>query len=154
MTAAPVAIRTATPAERAALEALQLRASLQSGTYAEQLLGAPEVVAIDSAQFEAGLVRVAERAGRVRGFAVLLAPDGGACELDGIFVEPDAMGTGVGRALIEDAVARARRWGATRIDVVANPDAWAFYERVGFAGDEVVGTLFGPARRMSLALPA
>jgi hypothetical protein len=37
------------------------------------------------------------------GFAVLLRPSGGACEFDGLFVEPAHMGAGVGRALIDDA---------------------------------------------------
>ena len=46
-------------------------------------------------------------------------------------------------------VAGAR--GATRLDVVANPQAVAFYEAVGFqpAGD--AQTRFGPAPRMSLS---
>ena len=97
-------------------------------------------------------MRVAEDEAGVAGFAVVLRPEGGACELDGIFVEPERMRAGVGRVLIGDAVARARDWGADRIEVVANPDALAFYGRLGFAGDEEVATRFGPAVRMRMEL--
>jgi ribosomal protein S18 acetylase RimI-like enzyme len=60
------------------------------------------------------------------------------------------MGAGVGRSLIEDAMRIARDRGATRIEVVANPEAVAFYQRLGFTGHEQVPTRFGPARRMRL----
>jgi GNAT superfamily N-acetyltransferase len=144
------AIRTARPDERDALEALQLRASSASGTYAAQLRDHPDAIEIPLAQLEAGLVRVADQDGCVAGFAVLLPAADGGCELDGIFVEPDRMGAGIGRLLIDDAVAIARERGARRIDVVANPDAVGFYERLGFEGGEDVPTRFGPARRMRL----
>src|SRR4051812_33585905 len=108
---AGVSIRPAVPAERAALEALQLRASLHSGTWVEQLTAEPDAVTIPPEQIEAGFVRVAERDGTTAGFAVLLAPRGGACELDGLFVEPERMGCGIGRMLVEDAVVLAHRRG-------------------------------------------
>ena len=92
-------------------------------------------------------VRVAEQDGVRLGFAVLLERAGFACELDGLFVEPDRMRTGVGRRLIEDAMQVARSRGATRIDVVANPQAVAFYEAVGFTTGGAAQTRFGPAPR-------
>lgn len=46
---------------------------------------------------------MAERDGAVVGFAVLLERCGDACDLDGVFVEPDRMRAGVGRRLVEDA---------------------------------------------------
>ena len=143
-------IRAGAAEERQALEGLQLRASVHSTRYADDLLAHPDAIEIPPWQFEDGLVRVAEDADSVVGFAVLLAPIAGSCELDAIFVEPDRMGTGIGRLLIDDAVARARAWAASRIEVVANPDAVDFYERLGFAGSETVSTRFGPGRRMQL----
>jgi GNAT superfamily N-acetyltransferase len=149
-----ISIRYAVVAERASLEALQFRASVHATRYAEQLRAHPEVVAIPVQQIEDGVVRVAERHGCIAGFAILLPPMGGTCELDAIFVEPDQMGTGVGRRLIDDAVVIARRWGARRIDVVANPDACGFYERLGFTGNDEVATRFGPGRRVRLTTEA
>ena len=84
------------------------------------------------------------------GFSVLLERSGEACELDGLFVEPEWMRGGVGRRLVEDAKRIAHRRGATRIDVVANPQAVAFYEAVGFTKIGEAQTRFGPAPRMSV----
>lgn len=147
-----IVIRPARAHERRALEELQLRASTHWPTYREHLAAHPDAVEIPAAQIDNGLVRVAEQAGEVAGFAVLLRPVAGACELDGLFVEPSHMGAGVGRLLVADAARIAGAQGAERIDVIANPDAVGFYERLGFTGDDDVATRFGPARRMRLAL--
>ena len=146
----PVLIRDARPAEQRSLTELQRRASLHWDAYREQLLAHPEAVELPLDQITDGLVRVAERERDVVGFAVLFHPARGACELDGLFVQPGRMGSGVGRALIEDAAQIARERGATRIEVVANPEAVGFYERVGFTGAAEIPTRFGPARRMHL----
>src|SRR5215207_8219679 len=143
VTRAPVLIRDARPTEQQSLTELQRRASMRWGAYREQLLAHPDAVELPLDQIEEGLVRVAELASDVVGFAVLLRPAHGACELDGLFVEPARTGSGVGRALIE---------AATRIEVVANPEAVAFYRRVGFTGAAEVPTRFGPARRMQLVV--
>jgi GNAT superfamily N-acetyltransferase len=148
LTSAPVHVRTAVVGERRALEELMMRASIAGTRYGEELRAHPDAVSVPAEQFADGLVRVAERDGAVAGFAVLLGPVDGACELDAIFVEPELMGTGIGRVLMEDAVARAADWGATHIDVIANPDAIAFYERMGFTKEGEAATRFGPARRM------
>jgi GNAT superfamily N-acetyltransferase len=146
----PLSIRDARAAEQRSLTELQRRASLHWDAYREQLLAHPDVVELPLDQIEDGLVRVAELGGEVGGFAVLLRSAQGACELDGLFVEPGHMGAGVGRALVEDAMRIARERGASRIEVVANPEAVGFYERVGFTGAAEVATRFGRARRMHL----
>jgi GNAT superfamily N-acetyltransferase len=147
-----VTIRSARALERAALEALQRRSSVHQPMYRSQLEAHPEAIELPPGQIEAGLVRVAERDRAIAGFAVLLERVGDACELDGLFVEPEAMRGGVGRALVDDAKRSARERGATRIDVVANPQAVAFYEAVGFVATGEAQTRFGPAPRMSLSL--
>ena len=58
---------------------------------------------------------------------------------------------GAGRRLVEDAKRIARERGATRVDVVANPQAVAFYEAVGFKPVGQAQTRFGPAPRLSLS---
>jgi GNAT superfamily N-acetyltransferase len=113
----PLSIRDARAAEQRSLTELQRRASLHWDAYREQLLAHPDVVELPLDQIEDGLVRVAELGGEVGGFAVLLRSAQGACELDGLFVEPGHMGAGVGRALVEDAMRIARERGASRIEV-------------------------------------
>jgi predicted N-acetyltransferase YhbS len=147
-------IRSARPAERDALEALQRRSSMHQPAYRAQLAADPGAIVLPAEQIAAGLVRVAEQDGAVVGFAVLLERSGDACELDGLFVEPGRMRTGVGRRLVEDAERIARERGATRIEVVANPQAVAFYAAVGFVPAGEAQTRFGPAPRMSLPLAA
>jgi putative acetyltransferase len=70
-------------------------------------------------------VVVAERAGRVRGFA---AADVGRVEM--LFVDPDVHGTGVGSALLARVT---QGWPVVDLDVnEGNPGARAFYARRGF----------------------
>ena len=145
-------IRPARVAERDALESLQRRSSGHEPMYRAQLAEHPDAIELPVEQITAGLVRVAERNGTIIGFAVLLERAGPACELDGLFVEPDRMRAGVGRRLVEDAKQIARERGASRIDVVANPQAVAFYEAVGFTRVGDAQTRFGPAPRMSLSV--
>lgn len=121
-------------------------------SYREQLAAHPDAIELPAEQITAGLVRVAEQDGVVVGFAVLLERSGDACELDGLFVEPDRMRTGIGRRLVQDAEQIARERGATRIDVVANPQAVAFYAALGFTTTGEAQTRFGSAPRMSLSI--
>jgi GNAT superfamily N-acetyltransferase len=143
-------IRDAGPGERQALEALQLRSSLVWEEYRADLLANPDAIEIPPEQM--ARVRVAEDGDEVLGFSLVLEPDRGACELEGLFVEPSVMRGGVGRALVDDAAKRARAEGADRIEVTANPRALAFYERLGFLPSGTVETRFGPGLRMQLPL--
>ncbi len=154
MTTDGITIRLAHASERGALEGLQRRSSMHQPMYRAQLAANPDAIELPAEQIAMGLVRVAEQDGVVVGFAVLLQPSGDACELDGLFVEPDRMRAGVGRRLVEDAKQVARERGATRIDVVANPQAVAFYAAVGFTPAGEAQTRFGPAPRMSMLIAA
>ena len=142
-------IRAGASHERAALEDLQRRASLMWEDYRPYLLANPDVIELPLAQLQSGHVRVAEHDGRIAGFAALL-PKHGFCELDGLFVEPAQWNQGIGRALIADALAIARRDGAQAIETVANPRAEGFYIRLGFAVIGQTQTQFGPANRMRI----
>jgi N-acetylglutamate synthase-like GNAT family acetyltransferase len=152
MKADATTIRPAQVSERDALERLQRRSSLHGPLYRAQLAAHPDAIELPVEQIAVGLVRVAEQEGVVVGFAVLHERSEEACELAGLFVEPDRMRRGVGRRLVEDAKRMAGERGATRIDVVANPQAVAFYEAVGFTTVGQTQTRFGPAPRMSLAV--
>ncbi len=143
-------IRTGVTHERAALEDLQRRSLLRWDDYRPYLLANPDVVELPLAQLQSGRVRVAEHGGQLAGFAVLL-PQGGVCELDGLFVEPDLWGQGIGRALIADALGRARAIGAAAIEANANLRAQGFYQRLGFAITGRAETPFGAANRMRIS---
>ena len=65
---------------------------------------------------------------------------------------PIRWGVGVGRLLVDDVATRAAAAGASHVDVIANPNAMGFYERLGFEITGQASTRFGDAPRMSLEL--
>jgi GNAT superfamily N-acetyltransferase len=144
-------LRDARPEERAGLEALQRRASLMWDNDRPYLLANPDVIELPLAHISAGRVRVAEEAGAVLGFAVLL-PRENVADLDGLFVEPDRWCRGVGRALVEDAAARTCAAGMVALEVVSAANAQGFYEKLGFAVCGMAQTQFGPAKRLRRGL--
>jgi ribosomal protein S18 acetylase RimI-like enzyme len=57
------------------------------------------------------------------------------CWLEDLYVDDSARGTGLGRALVNAALERARARGCRRMELdvnESNTDAIAFYERLGF----------------------
>lgn len=140
-------IRAAQTGEREELEALQWRASLANPAHRQDLLDNSDAITLPIEQFIFGNVFVAEENGAIRGFAVLLADEQQA-ELDGLFVEPEHWRRGIGTALVNEAVHRARRLGLA-LSVVAGTDARQFYESCGFSVEGDVQTRFGPALRMT-----
>ncbi|TWS95952.1 GNAT family N-acetyltransferase [Reyranella sp. CPCC 100927] len=67
----------------------------------------------------------------VIGMAELSAIAGDVIELDKLFIDPPAIGRGVGAVLFGHAVALARERAARRMVVLADPNAAVFYEKMG-----------------------
>lgn len=137
-------VRPARADEQPFLEDLQRRASCALGEYRAALQAHPDAIDLPLAQVERGDVLVAEKGGRILGFAALA---GG--ELDGLFVDPGHWRQGIGRTLVEAAVHEARRRGLSLVTVIAGRQAQAFYEKCGFRVEEEVETRFDRALRMS-----
>ena len=74
---------------------------------------------------------VAEADGRVVAWAQVLPVVDGVGVLDHLWVEPEAMGAGVGTQLFNWAAARARELGAATMEWEGEPNALGFYERMG-----------------------
>ena len=138
-----IRLRLARPDERDELEELQRRASLELREYREQLIANPDAIHLPPSQIANGQVIVAEVEGMLVGFAAVV---GG--ELDGLFVEPDLWGEGIGKALVDAETLEARRRGLA-LKVIAQPGARRFYESCGFSVEGEVQTRFGPALRMT-----
>lgn len=136
-------LRLARPEEHEELEELQRRASLELPEYREQLLANPDAIHLPPSQIANGQVIVAEVRAEIAGFAAVV---GG--ELDGLFIEPDLWGHGIGRALVDAATHAARQRGLA-LKVIANPRARRFYEHCGFSAEGEVQTRFGPGIRMT-----
>jgi GNAT superfamily N-acetyltransferase len=143
------AIRLARPSERAALGELHRRSSYVWDEDRANLEAHPDALGVAREAIAEGRVRVAVGpADELLGFSVVADGTTGVCELDDLFVDPDAMRQGVGRALVEDAAARAIATGYREMTVVAHPRNFGFYGSVGFVPGEGVETRFGPATRL------
>lgn len=87
------------------------------------------------------------------GFAVVLPSGDDEAELDGLFVEPEIWGQGVGRTLVEAAADFASgALSASVLVVTASPRAVPFYHRCGFIAVGVAETRFGSAPILARSL--
>jgi len=103
-------IRNAREREAPELEALQRRSSDVWDEYREQLAAHPDAIEFPQHFIDHGWTRVAVLGDDTPvGFSVVIPGQGGAHELDGLFVEPERMRRGIGRSLVEDACERARK---------------------------------------------
>lgn len=121
-------IREATAADLPALGDVAMRSKAHWG-YSDAFLDAcREELSPTEADLGPGLATWDD--GTPRAVAHLV-PDGAEAELYLLFVAPEAMGQGIGRALFRWAAETARAQGATRLALDADPCAQAFYERMG-----------------------
>jgi GNAT superfamily N-acetyltransferase len=146
-----VLIRDATVDDLPALGDVYRRASLSNEADRDVLLAHPEALDYSDEWVRQGFTRVAVVDDRVVGFATVVPRDDRG-ELEDLFVAPEEMRRGIARALINDAVERARTAGIARLDVTANEHAAAFYVAVGFVTTGTAETEFGPAPRRSRAI--
>jgi GNAT superfamily N-acetyltransferase len=144
-------LRDATLTDMPALQAIFERASLSNEGDRTALLEHPDALRYSSDAVRRGNTRVAVRDDRIVGFASTVV-EGTTCELEDLFVDPDYMRQGIGRALIVDAITRARDRHAAQITVTANPHALAFYLALGFESHGTTETRFGPGTRMHLPI--
>lgn len=138
-----VSIRAARLPERAALEALQRRASLGNPMDRDALLANPDAIEVPLEQIAAGQVFVAESDGVIVGFAAVVPRQDGGAELDALFVEPHAWKRGIGRSLVDHCVEIAARQSSGFLHVIGNPHAEGFYTACGFRLTGMVETRFG-----------
>ena len=123
-------IRPARAGEEALLSELARRSKAVWG-YPEAWLELWEpFLRIDGALLRSHRVEVAERGGEILGLFVLAEsfPD---AELDALWVDPAHLREGVGGRLLRRAMDCARRAGAARIFIDADPHATGFYEAHG-----------------------
>jgi GNAT superfamily N-acetyltransferase len=81
-------------------------------------------------ELESTTIAVAEISGEPMGVAQVKVVDGEA-DLLKLFVEPQALRSGTGKALLAWAIEVAKKLGATQMTIDADPDAAPFYRRMG-----------------------
>jgi diamine N-acetyltransferase len=141
--------RDAVPADGHALDTMAQEVWMQTfahgvsvpdiATYMGQAYG-PDGKLIADLNSGAARFRLALSAGRIVGYAKINPPwlpdaEPGAVQLSQIYVTYDQHGTGVGRTLLDWAIANARDQGATALLLTVweeNHRAFAFYRKHGF----------------------
>jgi GNAT superfamily N-acetyltransferase len=146
-------IRSAVVADLEVLRGVFRRASLSNEGDQELLLAHPASLVLSDEGVRDGRTRVAiEPGGAIVGFATWISC-GEAMEIEDLFVEPQIMRRGIGRALVLDIADIAKEQSFDRLEVTANPHAQTFYEDVGFTVDHLVETQFYPGQRMHRSVP-
>lgn len=145
-------IRAAQAHEAEALSALCRRSKAHWGYDAAFMRMSEAALTISRAMIENGDVLAAEDAdGALAGVASIAPLDtSGEFDLVHFFVEPASFGAGVGRALFAAAVTLAKSKDARRLLILSDPNAEAFYTRMGAAktGDAPSDAI--PGRRLPL----
>jgi N-acetylglutamate synthase-like GNAT family acetyltransferase len=141
-------IRRATPEEASMLTTIALEAKRHWG-YPEHWIKHWESDLTISADFVRDHhVYVAEADGEIRGFYALCV-NGDKAELEHMWVTPASIGTGIGKELFLDAMERAAALEVRDVEIVADPNAAGFYERMGATQiGEVESPIDGQSRKI------
>lgn len=123
-------LRRAGPDEAIPLTELAFRSKAYWGYDREFMQACRATLTVTAELIARADVYVAEVEGRVLGF-YSLAPWHSDLELYHLFVDPPAMGNGVGRRLWDDAVRRASELGYARLLIQSDPYAEGFYLNLG-----------------------
>jgi GNAT superfamily N-acetyltransferase len=123
-------LRRPEPHELPLLSALCLRSKAVWG-YDQAFLDACRAeLTIRTEELESTALHVAEHDGTLVGVAQITV-DGATADLQKMFVEPDAIGLGIGKALFAWAVSTAKDLGAKHMTIDADPGAVGFYKKMG-----------------------
>ena len=123
-------IRPGTSGDAARLTSLARRAKAHWGYPGAWLAAWETQLTIEPAYVTRHTVLVAEINGSLAGMCAL-EDRGEAWSLEHLWVEPEFLGRGVGRALVERALALARAVHPGPVAAEADPNAAGFYRRLG-----------------------
>ena len=126
----PLTIRPPTIDELSGLSDLCFRSKAVWGYDEEFMEACRGELSFEPRDLEMTLIAVAEHGGEPIGVAQVKVVNDEA-DLLKLFVEPSALGSGTGKALLVWAIDVAKKLGATQLTIDADPDAAPFYRRMG-----------------------
>ncbi len=140
-------IRDAAPEEAGWLTALAIRSKAHWGYSAEFMDACRDELTVDPRRIGRGDFHcvLAESGQSIIGYYALQRLSDDEYELDALFVEPDYIGHGVGRSLIQNAKIRLKQIGTKRLTIQGDPNATAFYIAAGGhqVGERASGSIAG-----------
>jgi len=143
--AGAVVLRQATTADLDNLSDICQRSKAYWGYDSAFMAACVDELTITAQDLSSSLVMVATDAdGRLLAMSQTSVKDGVA-DLERLFVDPDAIGSGVGETLLHHAFDGAKQSGATRMTVESDPYAARFYKKHGAVqiGDIPSGSIAG-----------
>ncbi|MCW5748612.1 MAG: GNAT family N-acetyltransferase [Alphaproteobacteria bacterium] len=129
-----ILVRAARAGEADALSALCQRSKRHWGYDDDFMVRSAASLTVGQAAIGDGRVFVAaftDQPDQRLGVAELAPLDDGVIDLDKLFVDPPAIGHGAGGLLFLRAALAARQRGARWLTILADPNAAAFYEKMG-----------------------
>jgi ribosomal protein S18 acetylase RimI-like enzyme len=147
-----IALRPARVEEGPALSELALRSKAVWGYDPDFVERCRDELTVTREQILGYPTLVAERAGRPLGLGAVrpLPGDGGEWDVSFCFVDPAAIGEGIGRLLWDGLVRAARAAGARRLVYPSDPNAVGFYRRMGAVTVGTTASTVDPSRRLPL----
>jgi GNAT superfamily N-acetyltransferase len=150
-----ILIRRALPDEATVLTAIAHAAKRHWGYPENWIEHWKDELTITADFIAANEMYVAVAGEEIAGCCALVLSDSQA-ELEHMWIRPERMGTGIGRALFQQIVERAKQLDAPGLELSADPNAEGFYQRMGATRiGEVRSEIAGQPRvlpRLRLAL--
>ena len=139
-------IRKAQSRESGILSELAIRSKAYWGYSPEFMQSCAQELTVSTTDIENSRFHyyVSELVGEILGFYAIEDIGDRKFELDALFVKPECIGTGIGKALIAHAIANASALGGVRLFIQSDPNAAEFYERAG-------GILIGTKESLSIS---
>jgi GNAT superfamily N-acetyltransferase len=154
----PILIRQARPDEAGHLSGLAMRSKAYWGYSTDFMEACQQELTVSPEEIEskASYYVVADTGETVVGFYALGAPSGIEVELEALFVEPEFIGQGMGKNLINHAKKQALSLGAQLLTIQGDPHAEIFYlatgcEQVGSRESESIPGRFLPTFNIALS---
>ena len=151
MTSLPT-IREAKPNEAEVLTGLAIRSKAYWG-YSQSFMQAcrDELTVTDRSMNSTDLhYYVAERESEILGYYAIEKLNDREFELEALFVEPDFIGKGIGRALIDHAKDLVRKLGGSKLIIQGDPNAEKFYRAAGGKSNGMRSSASIPGRSLPL----
>ncbi|MEQ8248341.1 MAG: GNAT family N-acetyltransferase [Alphaproteobacteria bacterium] len=141
-------IRDAADSDAGPLSGLARRSKAHWGYDDEFMAACADELTVTPATMAEHTVRVFDSGGSVQGFYAL-ATGGAEASVELFFVDPPAMGRGIGAALWHDLIRHAAPT-AAHLRIESDPDAEGFYVRMGAVRTGTCASVSIPGRRLPL----
>ena len=143
-------ISKALPSQAASLSDLAFRSKALWGYSDEFMNQCRAELTYSSDAIDKSICYVLEAGDQLVGFYMLESIDEYSCELEALFVEPQATQQGYGRKLVDHAVLVARNLGYKKINIQSDPNSVAFYLAMGAEHTGVAPSASIPGRELPM----